>query len=151
VSERNRWIGVDALNDDSETTGIQVALVNQASLILEADETVKFDTVIHQMGKGIRYYEESGEFMFAQPGDYKLHWQVATDGTQMLRFVTFGIKINGAAYHDFALPVTTGLLASDAIFSTTSPCTVVEFYNKTKDQVRLSRHSPNANLVITRM
>ena len=132
-----------------QAIAIQVVLKNSEAPIIEVGENLKFDTVLHRVGDSITYDETTGEFTIKKAGDYRISWQVIVGGSDTTRFVNFGVKLNGEAYHDFPLPVTAGLLTSDLILTTKKPNEVVAFYNNTADKVRLSRHLPNANLVIT--
>ena len=134
---------------DCKSSGIQVAILGSEAPIIEVDENIKFDTILHNIGDDITYDEATGEFTIKKAGNYKISWQIIVGGSDTTRFVNFGVKLNGEAYHDFALPVTAGLLTSDLILTTKKPNGVLVLYNNTKDKVRLSRHLPNANLVIT--
>jgi len=136
---------------DCKGIGIQAVLQNSEAPIIEAGENIKFDTILHRINHGITYDINVGEFMIKRPGDYRINWQIIIDGTHTKRFVNFGIKLNGKPYHVFPLPVTTGLLTSELILTTKNPNSVIALFNNTEDQVRLSRHTPNANLVITNM
>jgi hypothetical protein len=119
--------------------------------IIEVGENLKLDTILHRVGDGITYDETTGEFTIKKAGNYKVSWQIIVGGSDTTRFVNFGIKLNGKAYHDFPLPVTAGLLTNDLILTTKKPNEIVALYNNTEDKVRLSRHLPNANLVITKI
>ena len=134
---------------DCESIGIQAVMQNSEAPILEVGENLKLDTILHNVGDGITYDETTGEFTIKKAGNYKISWQIIVGGSDTTRFVNFGIKLNGEAYHDFPLPVTAGLLTSDLILTTEKPDEVIALYNNTEDRVRLSRHTPNANLVIT--
>lgn len=136
-------------DDNHQVTGIQVVLQNSEAPIIEVDENIKFDTILHRIGQGITYNETTGEFTIKRPGNYRINWQVIIGGTHAKRFVDFGVKLNGELYHTFPLPVTTGLLTSELILTTKRPSSVITLFNNTDDRVRLSRHLPNANLVIT--
>jgi len=134
---------------DCKGVGIQAVLKDTEAEIIEAGDNVKFDTVLHHIGRDIIYNEKTGEFTIKKPGDYKISWQIIVGGSHAKRFINFGIKLNGKLYHGFPLPITTGLLTSDVILTTKKPNAIVSLFNNTEDKVRLSRHMPNANLVIT--
>jgi len=129
--------------------GIQAILQNSEAPIIEAGENIKFDTILHHVGGGIDYDEKAGIFTLKKPGNYRINWQVIIGGTHAKRFVSFGVKLDDNPYHTFPLPVTTGLLTSELILTTKKPNATITLFNDTEDRVRLSRHLPNANLVIT--
>jgi len=134
---------------DCKGVGIQAILKNSEAVILENDDNVLFDTVLHQIGHGFTYNDATGEFIIHKPGDYKISWGVIVGGANTTRFVNFGIKLNGKLYSESPLPVTAGQLSGDVILSTKRPRAIISLFNNTTDSVRLSRHLPSANLVIT--
>lgn len=133
---------------DCKRLGIQMSLQETEAQILPDGAPVVFDTLIHQVDGGIAYDGDSGAFTIAEPGDYLVHWQVILGGTEKTRFATFGITVDDVLHSGFPLPVTTGMLSHTALITTTEENSVFKLVNFTGDTVRLSRHLPNANIVI---
>lgn len=129
-------------------SALQVILKETEAQIIDIGDNILFDTVLVQIGDDIVYDPETGEITLKKAGNYKISWQVILGGSDTTRFVNFGIKLNGESYHDFPLPVTAGLLTSDLLLTTENADAVITLFNNTGDKVRLSRHLPNANLVI---
>lgn len=134
---------------DCKRAGIQVLLQGTVAPILADGDTLMFDTVLNQTGQEITYNIENGNFIISEPGSYKIHWHVIVGGSDTSRFVNFAIKVNGAIYCGFPLPVTVGLVSGDVVLTTQQPNSVVSLCNNTQDPVRLSRHLPSANIIIT--
>jgi len=129
--------------------GIQASLSNTASQIVENTEAIVFDTIVNQVGDGITYNNQTGDFTLIKPGNYKIDWQVIVDGANTTRYVNFGITLDDILQTNIPLPITTGLASGSSIIKTTRSNTILQLINNTTDSVRLSRHLPNANIVIT--
>jgi len=132
-----------------KNVGIQAILQNTASLIIDENAPIIFDTVLTSVGRGIVYNQETGAFLIKQPGHYKVSWQIVVEGSNASRFINFGINVNDDLFSSLPMPVTAGTFGSDTLITTKTPNSTVTLVNNTGDTVRLSRHLPSANIVIT--
>lgn len=131
-------------------SGLQAKAIVLPSLLLAAGEAIFFDTVKMSYGNGINYDGDNRQFLFQEPGIFRIDWRVGVEGSESAPAISFAVTVNEQVEDFETLPLSLGQLSGSSLLPVQKG-SVLSLVNYTGETVLLSNYGPAAGLTITQV
>lgn len=125
-------------------SGIQAQLTGKP-MLLANNAIVPFSGLVGPSNPHITF--DAGQFTINTAGTYMVHWQVATDGSDVDAIIAFAVAVNGAPQSSMSSPIVTGQVAGSAVI-VASTGDIITLANVSNQNVQLAAVPVMANITI---
>ena len=128
---------------------MSLQLIESEDQVLPTACPIIFDEILFKNSHDMCCHEHEGRIEICRRGGYIVDWDVAIEDAPHSDFARFGIEVNGDVVATSTLPTKAGQLTGQALIEVEELPTTLRLINDTGEAVKLSKHSPIANLRIT--